>query len=64
MRRRLNLRKEYIVIYHQNAYTQMPLVTFTREVLELEGEARTKALAKIRQLEQTLLSPLEKLRPP
>lgn len=64
MRRRLNLRKEYVVIYHKNAYTQWPLVTFTREVLELEGDARTKALKKIRQLEQSLLCPLEKLRPP
>lgn len=64
MRRRLSLRNEYVVIYHQNAYAQMPLVTFTRELLELQGEARTKALAKVRQLEQSLLTPLEKLRPP
>jgi hypothetical protein len=63
-RRRLNLRKEYVVIYHQNAYAQMPLVTFTRELLELAGESRAKALAKVRQLEQRLLTPLEKLRPP
>ena len=64
MRRRLNLRKEYVVIYHQNAYTQMPLVTFTRELLELGPEARAKALEKIRRLEQSFLMPLEKLRPP
>ena len=64
IRRRLNLRREYVVIYHQQAYTQMPLVTFTREVLELEGQARIKALAKIRQLEKSLLAPIEKLRPP
>lgn len=64
MRRRLNLRKEYVVIYHQNAYTQMPLVTFTRELLELAPEARAKALEKVRRLEQSFLVPLEKLRPP
>ena len=64
MRRRLNLRKEYVVIYHQNAYTQMPLVTFTHELLELAPEARAKALAKVRRLEQSFLVPLEKLRPP
>lgn len=64
LRRRLNLRKEYVVIYHQNAYTQMPLVTFTRELLELAPEARAKALEKIRRLEQSFLVPLEKLRPP
>jgi hypothetical protein len=64
IRRRLNLRREYVVIYHQHAYTQMPLVTFTREVLELDGAARIKALAKIRELEKSLLAPMEKLRPP
>jgi DDE family transposase len=64
MRRRLNLRKEYVVIYHQNAYTQMPLVTFTRELLELASEARAKALEKVRRLEQSFLVPLKTLRPP
>lgn len=64
MKRRLNLRKEYVVIYLQNAYTQMPVVTFTRELLELAPEARAKALAKVRRLEQSFLVPLEKLRPP
>lgn len=64
MRRRLNLRREYVVIYHQNAYMQMPLVTFTRELLELAPEARAKALEKVRRLEQSFLVPLEKLRPP
>lgn len=57
MRRRLNVRRQYIVIYLGNAYAQMPLVQFTREVLELEPEARAKALVKIRKLEQSLLSP-------
>ena len=64
MRRPLNRRKEYVVIYHQNAYTQMPLVTFTRELLELAPEARAKALEKVRRLEPSFLAPLEKLRPP
>lgn len=59
MRRRLNIRKQYVVIYLANAYAQMPLVRFTREVLELEPEARAKALAKVRKLEQSLLSPLD-----
>jgi DNA-binding CsgD family transcriptional regulator len=62
--RRLNIHKEYVVIYLGKAYTQMPLITFTRELLELEPEARAKALEKIRKLEQSLLAPLEKLRPP
>jgi hypothetical protein len=57
MRRRLNLRREYIVIYLARSYAQMPLVRFTRLVLELEGAARQKALAKIHKLEQSLLSP-------
>jgi len=64
MRRRLNMRKEYVVIYYQKAYTQMPLVTFTRELLQLEPPARSKALVKVQQLEQSLLAPMENLRPP
>jgi hypothetical protein len=55
--RALNLRKDYVVIYHQRAYAELPLVQFTREVLELEPEARAKALAKIKQLEQSMLHP-------
>ena len=57
--RRLNLRKEYVVIYLAHAYARLPLVRFTREVLELEPKARAKALAKIRQLEQSLLNPMD-----
>ena len=57
MRRRLNLRKEYVVIYLARAYAQIPLLRFTRLVLELEGAARQKALAKIQKLEQSLLNP-------
>jgi len=62
--RQLNIHTQYVVIYHQNAYTQMPLVTFTREVLEMPPAARAKALIKIRQLEQSFLTPLENLRAP
>jgi len=64
LQRQLNLHRQYVVIYHQHAYTQMPLVTFTREVLELAPAARAKALAKIRKLEQSFLTPLENLRAP
>jgi len=59
MRRRLNLRKQFVVIYLAHAYAQMPLIRFTREVLELEPETRAKALAKVRKLEQSLLNPLD-----
>jgi hypothetical protein len=44
------------VIYLGYAYTQMPLVTFTREVIQLEAPARDKALKKIQALEQNLLT--------
>lgn len=64
LRRQLNIHNQYVVIYYQNAYTRMPLVTFTRELLEMQPEARAKALIKVRQLEQSFLTPLENLRPP
>lgn len=64
LRRQLNIHAQYVVIYHENAYTQMPLVTFTRELLEMQPEARAKALIKVRQLEQSFLTPLENLRAP
>jgi hypothetical protein len=64
MHRRLDGRKEFVVIYHEEAYPQMPLVSFARELLELEPQARRKALDQIRRLEQSLLSPLKNLRPP
>lgn len=64
VRRHLNIHTQHVVIYHQNAYTQMPLVTFTRELLEMPAEARAKALIKVRQLEQSFLTPLENLRAP
>ena len=64
MRFRLALRREYIVIYHHHAYTQMPLVSFSRELLQLEEKARRKALGKIRHLEQSMLEPVDLWRPP
>jgi len=64
LHRPLNLRHQYIVIYHQHAYTQMPLVTFTRELLQMTPEAQAKALKKVQQLEQSLLSPVENVRAP
>jgi hypothetical protein len=60
----LNLHREYVVIYHQHAYAQMPLVSFVRELLEMNEAARAKALVKIRHLEESLLAPMQNLRPP
>jgi len=54
----------YVVIYHQHAYAQLPLVSFTREVLELEAGPRKKALAQIHRLEKSFLTPLQNLPPP
>jgi hypothetical protein len=62
MRFRLAMRREYIVIHYQHAYAQMTLVCFSRELLELDEAARIKALHKIRQLEQSMLQPLDLLR--
>ena len=59
MRFRLALRREYVVIYHQNAYTQMPLVRFSRELLQLDEAARRKALSKVQHLEESMLEPLD-----
>jgi hypothetical protein len=64
IQRRLNLQHQFVVIYHQHASVQLPLVTFMREVLQLEGAAHRKALAKIRRLERSFLTPMENLRPP
>ncbi len=62
--RQRNMRSEHVVIYHQNAYTQLPLLTFSRELLELSAEARARALKKLRHLEESFLTPLENLRAP
>lgn len=60
----LDRRRDYVIIYHRHTYAQLPLLSFTREVLELQGTAHAKALAKIRRLEQSLLTPLQDLPPP
>jgi len=62
--RQLNMHSEQVVIYHQNAYTRMPLLTFSRELLEMPANARAKALIKLRHLEQSFMTPLENLRLP
>lgn len=59
----LNLEHQFVVIYHQHAYVQLPLLTFTREVLELAPEARERALRQIRRLEQSFLTPVKNPRP-
>lgn len=60
---RLNLEHQFVAIYHQHAYVQLPLVTFTREVLELQPAARERALRQIRRLEESFLTPVKNLRP-
>jgi hypothetical protein len=62
--RQLNLHSEHVVIYYQNAYTRMPLLTFSRELLELPAQARARALKRLRHLEKSFLTPLENLRAP
>ena len=64
LRRQLNLHNQYVVIYHEHAYAQMPLVSFSRELLEIEPAAQAKALAKLRRLEEGLLTPLDNVRAP
>jgi hypothetical protein len=64
LQRRLDLQRHFIVIYLAHAYLQLPLVSFTREVLELSPAARDRALQRIRRLEQSFLCPLQNLRPP
>jgi len=55
---------QHVVIYHQHAYAQIPLLSFSRELLEMGPEARAKALGRIRKLEKSLLSPPQNLPPP
>jgi hypothetical protein len=64
LERELNIHSQFVVIYHEHAYAQLPVVSFTRELLEMASEAQAKALTKVRRLEQTLLSPLAHLRAP
>ena len=44
-------------------YTQLPVVTFRREAIQLEGEAREKALRKLAILDRDLYSPVLNPRP-
>ena len=57
LRQQLQLQNEFVVIYHEHAYTQMPLVSFSRELLELGPPARAQALLKLRKLEESFLVP-------
>jgi hypothetical protein len=60
----LRLLQQWIVSYLERAYTQLPVVTFTREAIQLEGQAREKALRKLQLLESILLTPIPNPRPP
>ena len=44
LERELNGHAQFVVIYHEHAYAQLPVVSFTRELLELPPEAQAKAL--------------------
>ncbi|SRR6266404_1679700 len=59
----LNLRHQWVVIYLGYAYTQMPLISFTREALQLEAPARDKALKKLQALEHMMFEPIPNPRP-
>jgi len=59
----LRLMQQWIVIYLGLTYTQLPVVSFTREAILLEGAARDKALRKLEGLEQALLTPIPNPRP-
>src|SRR5271157_2661775 len=43
----LKLMQQWVVIYLGLAYTQLPVVSFTREAIQLEGTAKEKALRKL-----------------
>lgn len=59
----LRLMQQWIVIYLGLAYTQLPVVSFTREAMQLEGEPRQRALRKLDLLEQALFTPIPNPRP-
>jgi hypothetical protein len=59
----LKLLQQWIVIYWQMSYVQLPVVSFTREAMQLEGAAREKALRKLEALERDLFSPVPNPRP-
>ena len=48
---------KWIVIYLGSADTHLPVVSFTREAIQLEGAARDKARRKLELPEHTLLTP-------
>ena len=54
----LRLLQQWIVIYWGLSYTQLPVVSFTRQAIQLQGAAREKALRKLDVLEQALLTPI------
>lgn len=60
---RLRLLQQWIVIYLGLSYTQLPVVTFAKEAILLEGEPRRKALRKLESLEKGLLSEIPNPRP-
>jgi hypothetical protein len=59
----LKLLQQWVVIYWQMSYVQLPVVTFTLEAMQLEGHARDKAIRKLNLLEQELFSPVLNSRP-
>ena len=59
----LRLLPQRIVIYLGSADTQLPVVSFTREAIRLEGAARDKTRRKLELLEHTLLTPVPNPRP-
>ena len=61
--RALQLLQQWIVIYWQMSYVQLPVVSFTREAMQLEGQAREKALRKLEALERDLFAPVPNPRP-
>jgi hypothetical protein len=60
---RLRLLQQWVVIYLGLSYTQLPVVTFAKEAILLEGEPRRKALRKLESLEKGLLSEIPNPRP-
>jgi hypothetical protein len=50
----LKLLQQWVVIYHELAYTQMPVVCFARQTLQLEGPAKEKSPRKLGILEAEL----------
>ena len=59
----LKLLQQWVVIYWQKSYTQLPVLSFTREAMQLDGEAKRKAIRKLEALEQELFTPLLDPRP-